>query len=181
MAAIAQAAELDQGCWRYTVRLLLRMGVMLVACAEFAGAPTCATLAPGLIFESFFTTKSQGMGMGLSICRLIIRIKSEFHESDGVLVSVEDSEPGIDPNDIERIFNAIFTTKARGTRMGLAICRSIIEAHHGRFGHLPASSTDQCFGSFCRKGAPRSSEAMQTKPHVNWRQPPIPPATATYH
>jgi len=62
----------------------------------------------------------------------ILRIKSEFHESDGVLVSVEDSGPGIDPNDIERIFKAFFTTKARGTGMGLAICRSIIEAHHGR-------------------------------------------------
>ena len=62
----------------------------------------------------------------------ILRIKSEIHESDGVLVSVEDSGSGIDPKDIERIFDAFFTTKARGMGMGLSICRSIIEAHHGR-------------------------------------------------
>ena len=62
----------------------------------------------------------------------ILRIKSELDESSGVLVSVEDSGSGIDSKDIERIFKAFFTTKARGTGMGLSICRSIIEAHHGR-------------------------------------------------
>ena len=47
-----------------------------------------------------------------------------------VLVEVQDC--GIGLKDPDRIFDAFFTTKENGMGMGLAICRSIIEAHHGR-------------------------------------------------
>jgi PAS domain S-box-containing protein len=50
----------------------------------------------------------------------------------GVLVTVRDSGPGIDPERIERVFDAFYTTKADGVGMGLSICRSIIDAHGGR-------------------------------------------------
>jgi PAS domain S-box-containing protein len=50
----------------------------------------------------------------------------------GVLVSVRDSGPGINPKHLERVFDAFFTTKSSGTGMGLPICRSIIDAHGGR-------------------------------------------------
>jgi signal transduction histidine kinase len=53
-------------------------------------------------------------------------------ESDGVLVSVQDSGPGIDPTIRERIFDAFYTSKADGLGMGLSICRTIIEAHGGK-------------------------------------------------
>jgi C4-dicarboxylate-specific signal transduction histidine kinase len=62
----------------------------------------------------------------------VLRVQSKRHESGGVLIAVEDSGPGIDPKDIDRIFEAFFTTKSDGMGMGLSICRSIIEAHHGR-------------------------------------------------
>ena len=50
----------------------------------------------------------------------------------GIIVDVRDSGPGLPPADPERVFEAFYTTKATGLGMGLAICRSIIEAHGGR-------------------------------------------------
>ena len=62
----------------------------------------------------------------------ILRIKTETHGLDYVLIKIEDSGIGIDPRNIDRIFNAFFTTKPHGMGMGLSICRSIIEDHGGR-------------------------------------------------
>jgi PAS domain S-box-containing protein len=59
-------------------------------------------------------------------------IGTEQSQADGVLVSVRDSGPGIDPTHLERVFEAFYTTKSNGLGMGLAICRSIIHAHGGR-------------------------------------------------
>jgi signal transduction histidine kinase len=52
--------------------------------------------------------------------------------TNGVVVVVRDSGPGIDPERIERVFDAFYTTKSSGVGMGLSICRSIIDAHGGR-------------------------------------------------
>jgi C4-dicarboxylate-specific signal transduction histidine kinase len=52
--------------------------------------------------------------------------------SNGVLFSLRDSGPGLDPANLERLFDAFYTTKSSGLGMGLSICRSIIEAHGGR-------------------------------------------------
>jgi len=49
-----------------------------------------------------------------------------------LLVAVRDSGPGVDPDNLGRIFDALYTTKPQGLGMGLAICRSIIEAHGGK-------------------------------------------------
>jgi PAS domain S-box-containing protein len=50
----------------------------------------------------------------------------------GLLVAVRDSGPGIDPEHLGRIFESFYTTKPKGTGMGLSICRTIIDAHGGR-------------------------------------------------
>jgi PAS domain S-box-containing protein len=62
----------------------------------------------------------------------VLRVKTAIQDPDGVLVSIEDSGTGIDPENVERIFEPFFTTKSEGMGMGLAICRSLIEAHDGR-------------------------------------------------
>jgi signal transduction histidine kinase len=59
-------------------------------------------------------------------------ISTEQTQTGGVLVFVRDSGPGIDPDHVDRVFEAFYTTKSSGVGMGLAICRSIIEAHGGR-------------------------------------------------
>ena len=57
---------------------------------------------------------------------------STEQNQNGVLVAVRDSGPGIDPEHLERVFEAFYTTKSSGVGMGLSICRSIIDAHGGR-------------------------------------------------
>jgi PAS domain S-box-containing protein len=53
-------------------------------------------------------------------------------ESNQVLIAVRDSGPGLDPTTLEHLFDPFYTTKPQGLGMGLAISRSIIEAHRGR-------------------------------------------------
>jgi PAS domain S-box-containing protein len=59
-------------------------------------------------------------------------VGSEKDESQGARVAVRDSGPGLDPESLNHIFTAFYTTKPQGMGMGLAISRSIIEAHGGR-------------------------------------------------
>ena len=59
-------------------------------------------------------------------------IESRLHESGQVLVAVRDSGVGLEPQSLERVFEAFYTTKTEGMGMGLSISRSIIEAHGGR-------------------------------------------------
>jgi len=67
----------------------------------------------------------------------VLCVKSEAHEGDSVMVSVLDTGTGVSPEDTDRIFNTLFTTKPDGMGMGLSICRAIIEAHNGRLWFSP--------------------------------------------
>jgi signal transduction histidine kinase len=61
-----------------------------------------------------------------------LSINTEQGQANGALVAVRDSGPGIDAKQLERVFEAFYTTKSGGIGMGLSICRSIIDAHGGR-------------------------------------------------
>lgn len=61
-----------------------------------------------------------------------LTIQSEKCSDSEILIAVEDQGPGITPDIADRIFEPFFSTKAEGTGMGLAICRSIVETHNGR-------------------------------------------------
>ena len=78
-------------------------------------------------------------------CARTLRVKSVIGEPDGVLIMVEDSGPGIDPENVDRIFHPFFTTKSQGTGMGLPICRSIIEAHNGHLSVRSAADRGSVF------------------------------------
>ena len=96
------------------------------------------------VIINLMTNAIEAMGSVTDRAR-VLRVKSGLHESDGLLITVEDSGTGVDPKDMDRIFDAFFTTKSTGMGMGLAICRSIIEAHGGRLCALAASPHGSIF------------------------------------
>jgi PAS domain S-box-containing protein len=60
-----------------------------------------------------------------------IVVRSNLSEGDQIILQVKDSGCGVDPGQIEKLFQPFFTTKSKGLGMGLSISRSIIEAHDG--------------------------------------------------
>ena len=66
-------------------------------------------------------------------------VSAERTGSGEILVAVRDTGPGLDTENLDRVFDAFYSTKPRGLGIGLSICRSIIEAHRGR---LWASRTE---------------------------------------
>jgi len=80
---------------------------------------------------------------GIESRDLVISSKTD---RDGIVVSVRDSGPGLDPANPERVFEAFYSSKPDGLGMGLSICRSIIEAHGGRLwasANMPRGATFQ--------------------------------------
>ncbi|WP_207484335.1 ATP-binding protein [Arenibaculum pallidiluteum] len=77
----------------------------------------------------------------------LLRVKSALRGGNEVLVSVEDSGPGLDPEYGQRVFEPFFTTKPDGMGMGLMIARSIVEGHGGTLwiGQSGPEGTIFCF------------------------------------
>jgi PAS domain S-box-containing protein len=64
---------------------------------------------------------------------LVVRcLRNEIDGHNVVCVEVEDSGIGVAPAEVHRVFEAFYTTKPDGLGMGLAISRSIVQAHGGR-------------------------------------------------
>ena len=92
-------------------------------------------------------------------------IQSHTDESGAVRVAVQDAGVGLDPNSVDRLFETFYTTKPEGMGMGLAICRSIIEAHGGRLW----ASANKPRGAVFEFSLP--PEKDETAPAANARPP----------
>jgi signal transduction histidine kinase len=79
-----------------------------------------------------------------SVQHRVLKVQTD-HKPGLVRVLIEDTGPGIDPSRVDRIFKPLFTTKATGTGMGLAICHSIIESHNGRIWATPGANGGSIF------------------------------------
>ena len=76
------------------------------------------------------------MENSLAACGDPVRIEVSVQESElngvpAVCVDVRDNGPGLNEEQRQRMFEAFFTTKSRGSGLGMAIARRIIEAHQG--------------------------------------------------
>jgi C4-dicarboxylate-specific signal transduction histidine kinase len=76
----------------------------------------------------------------------VLRIRTEEQSSGSIVVLAQDSGVGLDPKQLNRMFEPFYTTKVQGIGMGLTISRSIIEAHGGR---LWAVANDGPGSTFC--------------------------------
>ncbi|MBY5399470.1 response regulator [Rhizobium leguminosarum] len=77
--------------------------------------------------------------------RRIIRIRTFVDETGSTCLSIADDGPGVDQEIEQRIFEPFFTTKPDGIGVGLAICRSIIEAHGGQLRVIPGATRGATF------------------------------------
>jgi signal transduction histidine kinase len=75
----------------------------------------------------------------------VLAVSSGARDDGGVMISVADTGTGIGGEDVQRVFNPLFTTKAGGMGMGLSICRSIIEAHDGTLWVVPNAPRGSIF------------------------------------
>ena len=86
-----------------------------------------------------------------------IAIRSAPLNGQDVLLEVSDTGIGIAPEQMARIFDAFFTTKATGTGLGLSLCRTIVEEHGGRLWASPGNE----HGATFHLRLPRSSPAAR--------------------
>jgi PAS domain S-box-containing protein len=83
---------------------------------------------------------------GVSAGPRALRVSSERGAATEVVIAVRDSGPGFEPQHLDRLFDAFYTTQPQGLGLGLAISRRIIEAHGGRLwatAHTPHGAVVQ--------------------------------------
>jgi signal transduction histidine kinase len=82
---------------------------------------------------------------GVTDGRRVLTLRTRYDGEKMIVVEVEDSGPGIDPSNAERVFAAFVTTKPTGIGLGLAICRMFIDRHGGELSQSPAQPRGAVF------------------------------------
>ena len=82
---------------------------------------------------------------GVAIGVRQIRVSSTSFAPESVLITVADTGLGFVAKDVNHIFDPFFTTKSQGMGMGLAICRSLVEAHNGKLSARPGDERGAVF------------------------------------
>jgi C4-dicarboxylate-specific signal transduction histidine kinase len=90
-----------------------------------------------------------------------LRLTTSFDGNSTVLLSVQDSGPGIAVEDRARIFDPLFTTKAGGMGLGLAISFAVLEKHGGKLRLVKSDSNGTTFELAIPVGGPRSFESAR--------------------
>lgn len=75
-----------------------------------------------------------------------VELRVDRTANDTIALSVSDDGPGVDPHLADRIFDPFFTTRSNGTGLGLAVVRSVAQAHGGNAYLLPRSTERACDG-----------------------------------
>jgi PAS domain S-box-containing protein len=101
-------------------------------------------------------------------------IRTERDDGDRVRLTVQDAGIGFDPQAVDRLFDAFYTTKGDGMGIGLSVSRSIIERHHGR---LWATLNDGPGAAFSFS-IPRASEGLARAHGIRNIQAPAVPGPA---
>jgi PAS domain S-box-containing protein len=130
--------------WVDLNELVRESTVLIEAETRQRGVTVQLDLAPGLppvlvdgvqitqVLLNLLRNGLDAMGDGSDNGGRTISVHTTPAGADGVEVAVCDAGHGLRPEDVDRIFNPFFTTKSHGLGMGLAISRSIVEAHGGQ-------------------------------------------------
>ncbi len=96
------------------------------------------------VLMNLVTNASEAM-MEITDRPRVLTVRSVIDEGEFVLITVEDTGIGLDPAELDRIFDSFYTTKPDGIGVGLSISRSIIEAHGGQLSASPIEPHGACF------------------------------------
>jgi signal transduction histidine kinase len=103
------------------------------------------------VFVNLINNAMEAMD-GVTADRRVLTLRTRYDGEKMIVAEVEDTGPGIDPSNAERVFDAFVTTKPTGMGLGLAICRMIIDRHGGELSGYPP----QPRGAVFRIVVPRS-------------------------
>src|SRR5205807_6477880 len=99
-----------------------------------------------LVLNGLEALRPPSAGVRSLVIRTAMNGRTALNGAAGVTVAVQDSGTGIEEKDSDRIFQPLYTTKAEGLGMGLAIARTIVDAHGGR---LAATNNDHGGATVC--------------------------------